>query len=297
MTSSSSLVPPAPARSAPRLTWTFKPAGRPGGLALAREKGFFFTWDDKDWLYLLDRAGQRQAQVRAPAPVGAGAVADDGSAYAVAGREGGVWWLAPDLMPRWQHGAKHAGVAVALDPLGQMLAVSVTRGRLYCYDRLGRPLARVETPRPLHHMAFVPEAPYLVASADFGLVACYDPEGQCAWRDGLVAHVGSLAVTADGSRIILACYTDGLRSYDLAGRKLAGLAQTEPWRLAAVTIDGQRLLGASLRNDVHELDPQGQIRRTVTFESPVVALALGALGRDGAVALADGRIIGLDLRE
>ena len=35
-------------------------------LCLAREKGWLLVRDETDWLYLLDRNGERQGQVRAP---------------------------------------------------------------------------------------------------------------------------------------------------------------------------------------------------------------------------------------
>ena len=105
----------------------------------------------------------------------------------------------------------------------------------------------------------MPEAPCLVGSADFGLVACYDPRGHCVWRDGLVAHIGSVAVSGDGSRIILACFSDGLRGYDLAGRKQGRLALNEPCRTRGHQLRRPSTFAAGLRNQVHELHREGQV--------------------------------------
>src|SRR5438132_9062425 len=111
-------LPPA---GAVRLLWTHSLPNRAQGLALAREKNSLLAWDDKHWLYVLNRAGERQGQVHLPG-LAAACCADDGSAYAAVGRRGEVWWLAPDLMTRWQRAVPHPAVAATVDPLGQYLA-------------------------------------------------------------------------------------------------------------------------------------------------------------------------------
>src|SRR5262249_36258486 len=150
--------------------WSVALASGLRGLALAREKGTLLTWDGDGGLYLLDRRGERQAQRPLPGVVTAACAADDGSAYAAVGERREVWWLAPDLTPRWQRTLSHAAVAAALDPFGQYLAVADGRGRLHVLDRHGRRVLSADSPRPLHHLAFVPAAPFLVGCADFGLV-------------------------------------------------------------------------------------------------------------------------------
>jgi hypothetical protein len=263
---------------------------------LARERGTLLAWDENSWLYLLNRKGERQAQVHGAAALTAACAADDGSAYAALGSRGEVWWLAPDLMPRWQRTVPFPPLAASLDPLGQYLAVSDARGHLHLFDRHGRPRFRVETPRPLYHLAFVPEAPRLVGCADFGLVACFDPTGRCVWRDGLVAHVGSLTVSGDGTRVTLACFTEGLRFYSLDGSKQGGRALPEPCRLAGLSFDGRLCLAGGLGNRLLLLDGQGHSLSDLLLDKPAVALALAPLGESAAVALPDGRILGLSLR-
>src|SRR5581483_1806355 len=71
------------------------------GLALAREKGTLLVWDENHWLYLLNAAGQRQAQARVSGKLVVAGCAEDGSAFAAVGRQGEVWFLAPDLSARW----------------------------------------------------------------------------------------------------------------------------------------------------------------------------------------------------
>jgi hypothetical protein len=295
MPSSSSLPAPRPAPSVPQPLWTFHTVARPRGLALAREKGTLLAWDEHSWLYLLNRRGERQSQVRGAADLAAACCADDDSACAALGSGGEVWWLAPDLMPRWQRTLPSAPLAAALDPFGQYLAVSDARGHLHLFDRQGHAHFRVQTPRPLHHLAFVPEAPRLVGCADFGLVACFDPAGRCVWRDGLVAHVGSLTVSGDGARIVLACFTEGLRLYTLEGGKQGGRQLPEPCRIAAVSFDGSLTLAGGLGNRLLLLDREAKIVSELLLDNPAVALALAPLGDSAVVAQPDGRIVGFSI--
>src|SRR5262249_17911137 len=144
--------------------------------------------------------------------------ADDGSACAAVGGRGEVRWLTPDLMPRWERTLSHPALAAAMDPFGQYLAVAGARGGPHGFDRTGKQGARGESPRPLHLLAFVPAAPFVVGSADFGLVAGFDLTGRLAWRDGLVAHAGSLAVSGDGAEVVLACFSEGLQRYNHLGQ-------------------------------------------------------------------------------
>jgi hypothetical protein len=272
-------------------------SGSPSGLALARESGWLLAWDDQSWLYLLNRAGERQGQTRARGTLTAACAADDGSAYAAVGSEGEVWWLAPDLMPRWERRLAHGAVAASLDSMGQYLAVADAGGQLQLFDRAGRPICQAQTPRPLVHLAFVTEAPFLVGCADFGLVACFDLAGHCAWRDGLVANIGSLTVSGDGERIVLACYSEGLVTYSLAGRKRDRPPPSEPFRLAALSYEGRYTLAATLDNRLLLLDRDGQNLTSYPLDHPPAALALAPLADSAVVAQADRRVFALDLRD
>ena len=275
--------------------WSVPLQGSPRGLSLAREKGWLLAWDDNQWLYLLNHTGQPQGQSRQRNAITVACCADNGSALAAVGSLGQIWWLAPDLSVRWERSLPARPVTAAIDPFGQYLAVSDVRGGLRVFDCHGRPVLETQSPRPFHHLAFVPGAAYLVGSADFGLVACLTLKGDWVWRDGLVIHVGSLAVTATGDQIICACFTEGLHRYALTGGKLAPFSTVEPWRLAATSFDGQRILVGGLSPRLHLLDSAGKTVRTFTLDAPPVALTIDPLGQGGYVALPDNRILGVGL--
>jgi hypothetical protein len=188
-------------------------------------------------------------------------------------------------------------VAVALDPFGQYLGVSDARGNLRVLDQQGRPVAQTQTPRPLHHLAFVPEAPLLLGTADIGLLAAFDLSCNCLWRDGLVATIGALAVNGSGDRIVLACYSEGLRFYNATGHKQGHLNLSEPPRLASLSFDGQLAVVAGLGERLVVIDRNGKTLSNVTLDKPAVALAVAPLGDWVGVALPDGHVMGLDLQE
>jgi hypothetical protein len=266
------------------------------GLSLAREKGWLLGWDEQQWLYLLNHAGAVQAQKHMPGAIAAACAADDGSAYAAVGARGELFWLAPDLMPRWERNLPHPGVTVALDPFGQYVAASDARGNLHVFTRLGQSVCQVESPRPLHHVAFVPTGTVVIGAADYGLVACFDLAGKWIWRDGLVAHVGSLSVTGDGGVIALACFSEGLQRYDISGKRLEKLSMPGPCRLASLSFEGDRILAAYQNRQVHLIDAAGVELSSQTFEHSVTAIALGALADTAYVAVSDGPIVGMSIR-
>src|SRR5262249_55056533 len=147
------------------------------------------------------------------APPTALACADDGSALAAGGPEGQVWWLNAALQPSGASRVPARVTGLALTTDGEHLAVADGQGGLRVMDRRGRILWTVTTPRPLHHLAFVPEAGLLVGCAEHGLVCCFEQSGPQRWRDGLVSNVGSLAVSGSGAEIALACFSEGLLCY------------------------------------------------------------------------------------
>jgi hypothetical protein len=274
-----------------RSLWSLPLQAAPAGLALAREKNAVLAWDRNHWLYHLDRGGKCQAQRHFPTAIRAACCADDGSAYAAVGAAGEVWWLAPDLMTRWEKGLPHAALAAAQDPLGQYLAVADDQGGLHLFDCLGRPVGQAQAARPLHHLIFVPELPLLIGCADYGLAAAFDVTGKVAWRVGLVANVGALAVSGDGELIVLACFSEGLLCYGRGGKALGRLDMPGACRLVSVSYDGRLILAGGLDGGLWLLDRDGRQLASYPLKTPAVTLALGALGRDAVLACADGPIL------
>ncbi|HVS36548.1 MAG TPA: PQQ-binding-like beta-propeller repeat protein [Gemmataceae bacterium] len=274
-----------------QVVWSRKVAAPPRGLVLARERGWLLVWDSDHVLHLFNRTGETQARFQAADAVVAACCADDGVGFAAVGAQGLVWMLAPDLSPRWERTLPQRGTAAALDPFGQFLAAADAGGGLVLYDRTGRERWRAANARPLHHLAFVPERPALIAAADFGLVVCYGIGGDLLWRDTPVAHTASLAVSGDGAVIALACFSDGLCCYSLDGPKRRRIEGPGPCRLAAASYDGDLFLTADLNQRLQLRDAQGNLRGEWLMDGAPTDLALAALGDLAYVAATDGRIL------
>ncbi len=264
------------------------------GLSLAREPGTSLVWDADKNLLRLGRHGAVERQRQAPGSVVAAALSDDGRHAAVLGRRGLLWLMTGDLDPVWERSLPRRPVAVALDHLGHGLAVADEAGGLHVFDSTGRELWRASTPRPLVHLAFVPEAPALVGSAEFGLVCAFDRAGHCLWREGLVVHVGSLAVSGDGGRIVLACFTEGLCYYSLASPHQQRHPEAGHCRLAAVGYLGAPILTAGMENSLSLHRGNGG-RDELILSGPPVALGLSALGERAVVALGNGKVVGVEI--
>jgi WD40 repeat protein len=280
-----------------RLLWSQSVPAPLRGLSLSRERQTILAWDGQDGLFLFNQSGTIQGQRPAPEPLAAFCSAEDGSAYVIGGaRTPMLCWLAPDLAPRWQRPLRARVTALALEPLGRCVAVADAAGSLQVMDARGRTLWQATTLRPLRYLAFVPEKLVLVGAADFGLVVCFAATGECLWRDGLVAHVGSLAVNGDGTSLLLACFSDGLVRYGSAGPEQQRVPLETPCPLAALSYDGAVLLTADRQNRLCLRDSKGIVGDQMSLDAPVVALSLGALGDYAVAGLADGTIHCVELK-
>src|SRR5581483_10946888 len=136
--------------------------------------------------------------------------------------------------------------------------------------------------------------PVLLAASDFGLVGGLDALGRWLWQDAPVVHLGGLACSGDGQAVAVACFSDGVRRYDAAGRPQPAVPTPEPCRLVAATYGGGRLVAGGVFGGVHGLDAAGTVLWESKCDQPVVGLGLAPLGGRAVVALADGRVLGLD---
>src|SRR5262249_50321153 len=69
----------------------------------------------------------------------------------------------------------------------------------------------------------------------------------------------------------------------------------DPWRLAAISYDGQRILAGGLSDRLLLLDGTGKTVRPFTLDAPPTAVALDPLGPVGFVPLPDNRVPALGL--
>jgi hypothetical protein len=153
-----------------------------------------------------------------------------------------------------------------------------------------------EAARPLVHVLIPPAFPFVLAAADFGLIGGLDARaGRWVWQDVPVVHLGALAAAGDGSVVATSCFSEGVRRYGADGHPHTTLLTPEPCQRVATTYAGKHFLTAGVFGALHGLDGDGAIRCEYRCDQPVVGLGLAPLGDWAAVALADGRVLGLDV--
>lgn len=269
--------------------WTTNLNAVPKAVGWGRESGLVWVTDDQHQLTLLNRTGTVQSRRSHPGLVRATA-ADDGSAVVVACGQR-ISWLSPDLTPRWEHDLAGPIHAVALDPLATQVAVSSERGKVQFFSPTGQCLRETVGPVAFHHLAFVPERCLLVAAAEVGLVTVFDwTLNFWTWQDRPVANVGALAVNGSGTVTAVACFSEGLRTYDEVGKLQLPWLGTLPCRLVALGYVGNIVASVSVEGIVQvtprNATPKWSLRPTV----PVSALALAPLADQVLLAHTDGQV-------
>jgi len=276
-----------------RPLWSVRLPASPAGLHLAREAGLILIRDLAGNVSLHDAAGRPVVQRPVPGQLTASAIAEDGSCAACGTARGEVRLLREELTPGWERTLPARVAALALDPLGRFLAASDDAGGLTVFDNAGREAWRVTTPRPLSHLAWVPETGALAGSADFGLVCLHAADGASLWRDALVAHVGGLSVSGDGKRLLVACYTEGLKRYDVG--KAAPVGKDVIARQVVQSYAGDVILTAGLEGTIlSRRDGEGKWLAETRLPAPAVGLAMDALGGWAVAALAGGEMTRLE---
>jgi hypothetical protein len=277
-----------------RRLWSYLAPSPIRRLSLAREPGALLIADQDDRLTWLSPAGSTTAQWQASAPLADAVVADDGSAAIAVTVAGQACYLSPALKPRWQKSIPGKALACAVEPLGRLLAVSESSGGVHFFDGLGGLAGHAKNPRPLLHLAFVPEKEVLLGCAEFGSVVALSRTGTVRWHDTPVAHCGSLSTTGNGRLIALACFSEGLACYGLRGDRIKVAPRPGPCRLAVLAYDGSSMLTVGLDGIVRLHASDGAIRGEWKPEANVTAIAFGALGTMAYLGQADGYVIALE---
>ncbi|MGL4549742.1 MAG: hypothetical protein ACRC33_01035, partial [Gemmataceae bacterium] len=96
----------------------------------------------------------------------------------------------------------------------------------------------------------------------------------------------------DGARILVACFTDGVRRYGVGQPRPAALGEGLECRSLAASYAGDVLLTLSLDGTtLTRRDGDGRPTGSVTLPGPAAGFVLDALGDSAAVALAGGELV------
>lgn len=257
----------------------------------AREREQVLVRDSSHVLHLLNRQGKLQARHQAPGPLSASAISEDGTAILAASTGGDLWWLTPDLSARWHRRLGHRITSLAVDSLGQYVSVSDSSGAVTTFTRSGDTAWATTLLLALSHLVHIPESPHLLGCADLGLITCLSfVGGEQVWYDRRVTHVGGLAVNGKGNRMVLACFNDGLSSYQISGPPAETWHVGQTCRRVALSYDGEVMLIGGLQERVLLVNGQAEIIRELLLGGTPTHVQLGALAQDAIIGFQDGRV-------
>jgi hypothetical protein len=273
------------ARLEPQTTWTMVTDSPLKGLALAREGATILAWDEGNQLYLLNVLGESLSFSRVPNRIQAAAISDEGSLVAVLAEaeadETALVLLTADFDVVSERPAPSEASFVTIDPHGRYLAVGTRHNALHLINRYGRPAGRLETMEPLSHLCFVPDRPFLVGAAAFGMLigveiepsrsqGRLDPE--IVWQDRLMSNVGRLALSGDGAMILASCYTLGIQRFDLNGLNEGSYHLGGTVSQAVPDFPGRTIAAATLEGELAVMNSAGNVRWRTPLPRPVIAL-------------------------
>ena len=290
-----SSAPGTPSDTAPRVCSKQLTAAPLTGLVLAREAGKIAAWDDAHTIYLMDLSGELLLHTRPPTSIQCLAISDDGRHIVLCNSDGELWWLGKELKPREHRPGPRHPTALAVTPSGRFVAVSGSNGHTQIWDWYGRPVSELLTSRPLKHLAFLCDYPYLIGAAEYGLIGCYELDGTPRWQNALWSTVGHLSASGDGQAILVACYNRGLERYDLDGINEGAYHLGGAVTQASVDYDHKSFAAATLEGELLLVTSGGEVLWRQMLTGPATGLCLDAAGRRLIYGQQSGEITVLDL--
>ena len=292
-------------RIEPSTAWTVLTDAPLKGLALAREAGSVFAWDEADQLYRIDPNGQFQSVARAPGKILHGGISDDGTLVALVGEGARLWLLDGDFELIHERSVISDPTSIAVDPHGRYVAVASRMNLVQFYSKYAKQAGKFETRQPLSSMLFVPDRLFMLATGAYGAIVGIGivPRGGSGildagivWNESITSSIGRLATTGDGQMILLACFTHGVQRYDIEGRSEGAYHLGGSAGHAVPDFAGRSIAVSTLEGELAILSGAGNVKWRTTLNRPAVALETDALGRYVVYGQATGEVVRLDLQ-
>ena len=174
------------------------------------------------------------------------------------------------LKPLWDASITGSITGLAIASHGSHIAFSTDSARLHIVTADRKELAKIDTTRALDYIAFLTEAPEIIAAAEFGQLCRFDLKGREVWNERLHNNAGDMSVSEGGERIFMAAFNHGVQVYDKSGELLGSFAiDGIPGRVSASAIRN-RVAVLTLENRVFWLNFEGAIQWAVdiSHDSP-----------------------------
>lgn len=281
--------------AAPALRWSFTADAPLADIRLARETGEVLAADVSGGLYLLDRRGRVVSLIRTRHEIQRVAWADSGVGGTAVIDNQTLVWFDRKLQFDWTREVPDDVLAIAMDPHGTHVAVSMADGVTALFGSENRKVSRFETVRPLRYIQLLATATHLVAAAEHGLVGRYSIHGETIWTEKLWSNVGDMAVTGDGRNLFLAGFAHGVQSYDGDDGGSRGSFITEGTvALVACGYARKQLIAATLERQLFAINDAGDLVWNLTLPEDLARILVSPLGDWVILGFASGRILRLD---
>ncbi len=272
----------------PHIVWSVRTEGDIVASALARESGQVFLADESGSVYAIGRSGEIQAVSRGFRDADRLAWCDSGAAGVVVTEGEQVSRLNPRLEPVWSASLPGEVLAVAMDPFGNHLAISLATRKTFIMNWRNKRVAEFETMRPLSFLAFVGTRPQLVGAANHGQMCCHSMSGEELWSERVLSNVGDLRCTGDGRQILVAGFNHGVQVYDGEGQHRGAYMLEGTPKLADCSYEPGHVLAATIERHLYWLDADGELKWATETDDDIVAIHCDPVRPAGCVGTKSG---------
>lgn len=278
----------------PELAWSFSTDASLSNLELARESGEVLAADSSGGIYLLDRNGQIVSVTRGQTPIRGLAWSDTGSGGVALIGNSRLHWFSRQLEFRSQYDLDETALSVSIDPHGEYVAASLATGTNLVFDGPRKPILKFTSQRPFVKLMFVAEVAGMIGVADYGLLSSRTFAGGIRWEEKLWSNAGDIAVSGNGSMVLVACFSHGIVRYDDDGDQ-TGSYQVEgtPNRVSCSYLP-YRIAVATIERHVYWMNADGKMLWAAEAPEDITRIACDPLGKGLVVGFESGRIVRLD---
>jgi hypothetical protein len=205
-----------------------------------------------------------------------------------------LYWFNRGLLPQGWLEHTEMTLGVAIEAHGRYAAVSLADSSTVIYDATRQRVRRFTSTIPLIALEFLVSRPAIVGVAEHGLLCCQAFTGEQEWKQTLWTSVGDLAVTGDGGTILLACYSQGIQSYDGSGKQVGSYQLDGTVSRISTSYRPDHLAAATQERQFFYLAAKGQVEFQAQLPDDACRVACDPLGTGVVLGLAGGEILRLD---
>lgn len=278
----------------PRISWTFSTDAPLAWLDYARESREVLAADNSGGIYLIDHRGKVIGLTRGPTPIRGLSWSDNGSGGVALIGQSKLHWFSRQLEFLDRYELSDTALAVAMDPQGDYVAVSLSTAQTQIFDGPRKPIHRFESLRPFVKLGFVTEWPGLIGVADYGLLSTRTFRGEVVWEDKLWNNAGDIAFTGRGDMVLVACFAHGILRYDEEGAQEGSFQVAGTPSRVACSYKPYRVAVSTLERHLYWMNTDGKLLWATEAPDDIVRIICDPLGKGLICGFQSGQIVRLD---